>query len=62
MRTVSKLETPEGPDRETLVSTIDIEEGIYSTKHSRPVEIKGGLKALQEKGIRITPYNEENPR
>ena len=49
-------------DRETLVSTIDIEEGIYSTKHSRPVEIKGGLKALQEKGIRITSYNEENPR
>jgi hypothetical protein len=51
---VGKLETPEGIDKETFVSYSPEPDDLLR----KPIEIKGGLKALKDKGLKITNYVE----
>jgi hypothetical protein len=59
LREKQKLTTPEGVNKETLVSVIDDNpnEGV-STTYGKPVKVRGGLKELENRGIRIKNYRE----
>jgi uncharacterized Zn ribbon protein len=60
VRRESKLSVPDR-NEETLVSTTPgINEDSIAIRHIP--EIKGGLKALQQKGLRITDYKEDIPK
>jgi len=60
MREKQKLTTPEGVNKETLVATVpdDPNAATSSTNLGRPLKVRGALKALQNKGIKIKNYNE----
>src|SRR5919107_3053528 len=58
MREKHKLTTPEGVNKETLVSIIDDDSNHQSTNYGRPLKVRGTLKALQDRGIQIKNYNE----
>jgi hypothetical protein len=58
VRRESKLSVP-NRNEETLVAQTP---GIPDVSIRHTPEIKGGLKALQEKGIKITDYKEDIPR
>jgi uncharacterized Zn ribbon protein len=58
VRRESKLSVPDR-NEETLVSQTP---GIPDISIRKEPEIKGGLKALQQKGLKITNYKEDIPR
>ena len=53
----SRLTTPRSKNTETLISTVSTP-GFDSVKIDHTPTPKGGLKALQDKGLRITSYVE----
>jgi hypothetical protein len=59
LREKQKLTTPEGVNTETLVSIIpdDPNEG-FSTTYGKPIKVRGGLKELENRGIKIKNYRE----
>jgi hypothetical protein len=59
LREKQKLTTPEGVNDETLISIVpdDPNEGV-STTYGKPVKVRGGLKELQNRGIKVTNYRE----
>jgi ribosomal protein L30/L7E len=57
-----KISVPDR-DQETLVSTtLGIDYLNKSVEIHHEPEIKGGLKALQQRGIKITNYKEDIPK
>ncbi|HEU4447715.1 MAG TPA: hypothetical protein VFR94_23780 [Nitrososphaeraceae archaeon] len=58
VRRESKLSVPDR-NEETLVANTP---GIPDVSIRRIPEIKGGLKALQQKGLKITDYHEDIPK
>jgi hypothetical protein len=58
VREKHKLTTPEGVNKETLVSIIDDDPNHQSTNYGRPLKVRGTLKALQDRGIKIKNYQE----
>jgi hypothetical protein len=58
MREKHKLTTPEGVNKETFVATIPEDPIHQSTSYGRPPKVRGTLKALQDRGIKIKNYNE----
>jgi hypothetical protein len=59
LREKQKLSTPKEVNTETLVSTTpdDPNEGL-STTYGKPIKVKGGLKELENRGIKIKNYRE----
>jgi hypothetical protein len=54
IREKQRVTTPEGVNTETLVSTIpDPNDNTSSTKMGKPIKVRGGLKELENRGIRI---------
>jgi hypothetical protein len=60
VREKQKLTTPKGLNTETLIATVpdDPNAATSSTNLGRPLKVRGALKALQNKGIKIKNYKE----
>jgi hypothetical protein len=56
MRTKSKLSVRGSRDKESRVAYAKDPNEVYMNKNE--VEVKGGLKALKDKGLKITHYKE----
>jgi hypothetical protein len=61
LREKQKIATPKSVNTETLISIVpdDPNEGV-STTYGKPVKVRGGLKELQNRGIKITNYSEKD--
>ena len=53
------LTVPQGPNEETLISTVP---AGYENIKIKKIEPKGTFKMLQDKGIKITDYHEDIPK
>ena len=61
VREKQKLTTPKGVNTETLIAyTPDPNDKTASTTLGKPQKVRGGLKELQDRGIRITNYDERD--
>jgi hypothetical protein len=59
LREKQRLTTPEGVNKETLISVVpDPNDNTSSTTYGKPVKVRGGLKELENRGIRIKNYRE----
>jgi hypothetical protein len=58
IREKQKLTTPKGLNTETLIATVpdNPNAATSSTNFGRPLKVRGELKALRNKGIKIKNY------
>ena len=60
VRRESKLSVPDRNEKTLVSNTPLVNEDVVAIRHVP--EIKGGLKALKEKGLKITDYKEDIPK
>lgn len=60
VRRESKLSVPDRNTEPAVSTTPLVNEDAVTIRHTP--EIKGGLKALQQKGLKITDYKEDIPK
>jgi hypothetical protein len=59
VRNYYDLQVPQGPSNEPLVGTIP-SPGIDTVQIKKRAELQGGFKALKDKGLNVTNYQEYN--
>jgi hypothetical protein len=59
LREKQKVTTPEGVNDETLISVVpdDPNEGL-STTYGKPIKVRGGLRELGNRGLKIKNYRD----